>query len=75
MNNDPALPRTRRDPEDYKMQRWVYRQTKKYKDKYCTPEYKEQRRLREQMPAFKEARNLRLAAKRLAAKESNQNSQ
>jgi len=51
----------------YKEQRYLYRQTKKYKAKYCSEEAKLKRRLREQTPEFKARRNAGLAAKRSLA--------
>lgn len=48
----------------YKEQRYLYRQTKKYKTKYCSEEAKLKRHLREQTPEFKARRNAGLAAKR-----------
>jgi len=64
------MPRTKKDEAArfrsaaYKEQRWLYRQTKQYKAKYCSEEAKLKRRLREQTPEFRARRNAYLAAKK-----------
>jgi hypothetical protein len=64
MRRTPAEEAARFRSAAYKEQRYLYRQTKKYKAKYCSEEAKLKRRLREQTPEFKARRNASLAAKR-----------